>query len=138
DVDVEIGRLAVDQEVVQRLQAAQLVRAPRDRPSSQDERNPRVALARCEVALVDDRETHGSLTPPGASAGQMVCGALRHPGIALRQWACHCLPLERAATKRFPFGSTTETVERQQNPLSAILSRCGWSSPQVAGGPDRK
>ncbi len=46
DVDVEVGRLAVDEEVVERLQAAELVRAAGDRAPGQDERDARALLAR--------------------------------------------------------------------------------------------
>src|SRR4029453_18530506 len=35
------------------------------------------------------------LTSPRALAGQMVCGALRHPGIADQQPTCHRAPPSR-------------------------------------------
>src|SRR5579885_2761067 len=58
DVDVEVGGLAVDEEIVERLEAPELVGAPRDRPAGEDHRDARVALADREVALVDDRAGH--------------------------------------------------------------------------------
>src|SRR5207302_7698103 len=42
DVDVEVGRLPVDEEVVERLEAAELVRAARDGPTREDEGNARI------------------------------------------------------------------------------------------------
>src|SRR5204862_1685946 len=45
DVDIEVGRLAVDEDIIERLQAAQLVGAAGDRTDSQHERDARVLLA---------------------------------------------------------------------------------------------
>src|SRR5207253_3896979 len=63
DVDVEVGGLAVDEEVVERLQATELVGAAGDRPARQHQRHARVLLPRCEVALVDDGEAHARPAP---------------------------------------------------------------------------
>src|SRR5205823_1852599 len=58
DVDVEVGRLPVHQEVVEGLQTAELVRAAGDGAPGQDQRYARVSLARGQVALMDDRQPH--------------------------------------------------------------------------------
>src|SRR5439155_14377803 len=63
DVDVEVGGLAVDEEVVEGLQAAELVGAAGDRTARQHQRHARVLLPRREVALVDDGEAHARLAP---------------------------------------------------------------------------
>src|SRR5439155_9075630 len=64
-VDVEVGGLAVDEEVVERLQAAELVSAAGDRPARQHQRHARILLPRREIALVDDGEAH--TCPPHAA-----------------------------------------------------------------------
>src|SRR5262249_37565538 len=51
---------AVDEEVVEGLQAPKLVGTARDRAARQDERDPRVSLADREVTLVNDGEPHAS------------------------------------------------------------------------------
>src|SRR5205814_10502612 len=70
DVDVEVGGLAVDEEVVERLQAAELVGAAGDRPARQHQRHARTLLPRREVALVDDGEAHA--LPLNWPSGQSV------------------------------------------------------------------
>src|SRR5262249_3931559 len=113
DVDVEVGRLAIDEEVVEGLQAAELVGAARDRAPRQDERNARVALAGCEVTLVDDRETHGGLTPAGCLAARLDGGALRHPQRDVEQCSCHTPPSPASQFGRRAYTSVTtcEIVE---------------------------
>src|SRR5262249_38479574 len=49
----------------------------------------RIALPRCQVALVDDREAHGTLTPTGALQGHAMGGAWRHPSVDVEQCPCH-------------------------------------------------
>jgi hypothetical protein len=58
DIGVEFRCLFVDQEVVGRLQAAQLERPSRRRTPSQHQSHLRVALARRKVALLDDGNPH--------------------------------------------------------------------------------
>src|SRR5207253_3509253 len=74
DVDVAVVGLAVAEEVVERLQATELVGAAGDRPARQHQRHARVLFPRCEVALVDDGEahtcpTHAAWPAPGKLPG---------------------------------------------------------------------
>src|SRR5207244_750609 len=81
DVDVEVSRLAVDEEVVERLQAAALVGPARDCPARQDESYPRVSLPRPEIALVNDGEPHvPSLLP---ELPHSLSGCLHPPRLAI-------------------------------------------------------
>ncbi len=58
DVDVEVGRLAVHQEVVEGFEAAELEAAAADRAAGEHQGDARIALADGEVALLDDRYAH--------------------------------------------------------------------------------
>ncbi len=62
DVDVEVGRLPIHEEVVEGLQPAELEAAAADGSSCKHERDARIALPNGEVALLDDRYAH--VTPP--------------------------------------------------------------------------
>ncbi len=87
DVDVEVGGLAVDQEVVEGLQAAELEGAAGDGAAGQHQRDARVALAGGEVALLNDRDAHIPL--PGGPLASRV-GRSRH-----RPRATESLPFAR-------------------------------------------
>jgi hypothetical protein len=66
-VDVEIGDLSVDEEIVERLQAAELEGAAGERAARQHERHFRVLLANREIALLNDGDAHGSSNLPRGS-----------------------------------------------------------------------
>src|SRR5262249_10909908 len=81
DVDVEVGGLAVDEEVVERLQTAELVGAAGDRPTGEDKSDARVLPPRREIALVNDGEAHGPLWPESvARFGRRLSGRWPLPG----------------------------------------------------------
>src|SRR5262249_36796636 len=107
-----VGRLPIDQEVVEGLQAAELVRSARDRPAGQHERDARIALAGCEVALVDDCEAHGMLTPAGGLPGHLMverCVILREMPSDAR--AIAPLPSVKSPLPRYTSVTTCEILE---------------------------
>src|SRR5262249_40357870 len=78
DIDVEVGGLAVDEEVVEGFQAAELVRAAGDRSPCEYESDGRILLPRREVAFVNDGEAHlRSLAPPRSQRSRRA----RHPRL---------------------------------------------------------
>src|SRR5262249_12247738 len=99
DIDVEVGRLAIDQEVVEGLEAAQLLGSARDRPAREHEGDARIALPRCQVTLVDDREAHGTLTPTEALQGH------RWRGVASFFGRCPAMPVPWPPPQALPVPS---------------------------------
>ncbi len=76
DVDVEIGSLSIDEQVVEGLQATDLERAAGYGAAREHERDLGVRLADREVALLDDRDSHrrsSAAKPPTAPHRRFVC-----------------------------------------------------------------
>ena len=58
DVEIEVGDLAVDQEVVERLEAAHLERPAGDRAAGEHERHGRIGYRARAIALADESQSH--------------------------------------------------------------------------------